>query len=135
MINLLRRLFIKNYDKIADPSIRQAHGKLASFVGVFSNLLLFVMKILIGFFAGSIAIIGDSFNNLSDMGSSIITLFGFKMASKPADKDHPYGHERFEYISSLVVSIIIIIIGVTLFTESASIFYESLFTKKEKKLK
>ena len=131
MINLLRRLFIKNYDKIADPSIRQAHGKLASFVGVFSNLLLFVMKILIGFFAGSIAIIGDSFNNLSDMGSSIITLFGFKMASKPADKDHPYGHERFEYISSLVVSIIIIIIGVTLFTESASIFYESLFTKKE----
>ena len=118
MVNLFRKLFIKNYDNLEDTKIRQAHGKLASLVGVFSNLVLFIMKILIGFFAGSISIIGDSFNNLSDMGSSCITLLGFKIAAKPADEDHPYGHERFEYISSLVVSILIIVIGVTLLGES-----------------
>ena len=112
MVNLFRKLFIKNYKDLDDSTVRQAHGVLASFVGVFSNLILFVMKILIGFFAGSISIIGDSFNNLSDMGSSCITLFGFKMASKPADADHPYGHDRFEYVSSLVVSILIIVIDV-----------------------
>lgn len=126
MVNLFRKLFIKNYDNLEDSTIRQAHGKLASLVGVFSNLVLFVMKILIGFFAGSISIIGDSFNNLSDMGSSCITLLGFKIAAKPADEDHPYGHERFEYISSLVVSILIIVIGVTLLGESITKFYHNL---------
>ena len=126
MVNLFRKLFIKNYKNTNDSSVRQAHGKLACLVGVVSNFVLFIMKILIGFFAGSISIIGDSFNNLSDMGSSCITLLGFKMAAKPADEDHPYGHERFEYISSLVVSILIIVIGVTLFSESITKFITNL---------
>ncbi len=126
MINIFRKLFIKNYNNVDDPIVREAHGKLATIVGIVSNLLLFVAKLLIGIFAGSIAIIGDSFNNLSDMGSSAITLFGIHMASKPADEDHPYGHERIEYISSLFVSIFIILIGFELLTESFTNFIAGL---------
>lgn len=124
MINLFRKLFVKNYKDTENPKVREAHGKLATIVGIISNLLLFVAKFLIGFFSGSIAIIGDSFNNLSDMGSSSITLFGIHMASKPADEDHPYGHERIEYISSLFVSVLILIIGFELITESVTTFIE-----------
>ncbi|MBQ3253294.1 MAG: cation transporter [Acholeplasmatales bacterium] len=111
MINLLRRLFIKDYNNIKDDKVRENHGKLASLVGIFSNLLLFVIKLIAGIISGSIAIIADSINNLSDMGSSIITLVGFKLASAPADEEHPYGHQRIEYISGLIVAIIIIFVG------------------------
>jgi cation diffusion facilitator family transporter len=126
MVNFFRRIFIKNYNNVEDPKVREAHGKLATIVGIISNFILFIAKLLIGIFAGSIAIIGDSFNNLSDMGSSSITLFGIHMANKPADEDHPYGHERIEYISSLFVSIFIIIIGFELFTESITNFINGL---------
>ena len=126
MINFFRRVFIKNYKNVDDPKVRERHGKLATLVGIFSNLILFIGKLIIGLISGSISIIGDSFNNLTDMGSSSITLFGIHMASKPADEDHPYGHERIEYISSLFVSVIIIIIGFELFTESLSNFIDGL---------
>lgn len=111
MVNFLRKLFIKNYENTSDTKVREAHGKLACFVGVFSNLVLFGIKLLAGIISGSIAIIADSINNLSDMGSSVITLFGFKLANQDADEDHPYGHQRIEYISGLIVAIIIIFVG------------------------
>lgn len=131
MINFFRKLFIKNYNDVDNPKVREAHGKLATIVGIISNLLLFAAKFLIGLFAGSIAIMGDSFNNLSDMGSSSVTLLGIHLASKPADEDHPYGHERIEYICSLFVSIFIIIIGVELFTESITNFIDGLSVHRE----
>lgn len=114
MVKLLRKIFIKDYENIKNQRVREAHGKLASFVGVFSNLVLFIIKILAGLFSKSVSIIADSINNLSDMGSSVVTLIGFKMANKPADEDHPYGHERIEYIAGLIVAIIIIFVGLTL---------------------
>ena len=126
MVNLFRKLFIKDYKNTENPKVRASHGKLACFFGIFSNLILFVGKLLVGLFSGSIAIIGDSFNNLSDMGSSFVTLFGMHMSQKPADKDHPYGHERFEYVSSLIVSIIIIILGIQLLGESVTGFITGL---------
>ena len=111
MIKFLRKLFIKNYENTSDTKVREAHGKLACFVGVFSNLVLFGIKLLAGIISGSIAIIADSINNLSDMGSSVITIFGFKLANQDADEEHPYGHQRIEYISGLIVAIIIIFVG------------------------
>ncbi len=130
MVNLFRKLFIKDYKNVHDPKVRTAHGKMATIVGIISNLFLFIAKLLIGILSGSVSIIGDSFNNLTDMGSSLITLLGIRIANKPADKDHPYGHERIEYISSLFVSIIIIIIGFELLIESISGFISGLTTPK-----
>lgn len=118
MTNLLRRIFIKNYDDVTNPKVRDGHARLACFVGIISNLLLFGFKFAFGLISGSVSIVGDSVNNLSDMGSSIITLLGFKFASMPADKEHPYGHERLEYITGLIVSIIILIVGVELLKNS-----------------
>ncbi len=118
MILFLRKLFIKDYENVKNQKVREAHGKLASFVGVFSNLFLFLIKLVSGIFSKSLSIIGDSINNLSDMGSSLVTLFGFKMANKPADEEHPYGHERMEYIAGLIVAIIIIFVGGSLFFSS-----------------
>ena len=130
MVNFFRRIFINDYTNTDDPKVREAHGKLATLFGIFSNLVLFIAKLLIGLVARSIAIIGDSFNNLTDMGSSSITLFGIHMANKPADEDHPYGHERIEYLSSLFVSIIIILIGFELLTESFNNFVDGLDESK-----
>jgi cation diffusion facilitator family transporter len=118
MINFLRRIFIKDYQNVNDSKVREAHGKLASFVGVFSNLFLFIIKMIAGIISGSIAIIADSINNLSDMGSSVITLVGFKLANAPADEEHPYGHQRIEYISGLIVAIIILYVGGSLLVTS-----------------
>ena len=118
MINLLRRKFIKDYEDVKNQHVREAHGRLASFVGIFSNLLLFIIKIIAGVISGSVAIIADSINNLSDMGSSVVTLIGFKMANLPADDEHPYGHERMEYIAGLIVAFIIIFVGGSLFLTS-----------------
>lgn len=115
MVEFLRKTFIKDYQNIKDPSVRKAHGKLASLVGVISNCFLFCVKLVIGLISGSIAMIADGINNLSDMGSSVITLVGFKLASAPADKEHPYGHQRIEYIAGLIVSMIIIFVGGNLF--------------------
>ncbi len=118
MVNIFRKIFIKNYQNVDNENVRLAHGKLAGFFGVISNLILFVIKLFAGIISASISIIADSINNLSDMASSIITLVGFKLASVPADKEHPYGHERIEYITGLVVSIIILFVGGSLFKTS-----------------
>ncbi len=111
MTTLLIKLFIKDYKNIKDENIRKKYGELGSFVGIGSNIVLFIIKFLIGVFINSVAIMADSFNNLSDSLSSIITLIGFKLGAKPADEEHPFGHGRMEYISGLVVSFIIMLIG------------------------
>ena len=120
MVTLLRKLFIKDYKNLEDPKVRTKHGTLASIVGIVSNVVLFLAKLIVGFIAKSVAIMGDSFNNLSDAASSSINLLGFKIASKPADKEHPYGHARFEYVAGLIVSVIIIVFGIQVFKDSIS---------------
>ena len=118
MIEFLRKKFIKNYRNINNEKVRATHGKMAAIIGIISNLILFITKLLIGIFTFSISIVGDSINNLSDMASSIATLIGFHMANKPADKKHPYGHERIEYITGLIISLIVVMVGSVLFITS-----------------
>jgi len=118
MSGLLIRLFVKDYQDTTNPKVRERYGKFAGIVGVISNLFLCTIKILIGLFSGSIAIIADGINNLADASSSIITLVGFKLASRPEDETHPYGHARYEYLTGLFVSIFIIIIGLQLLKSS-----------------
>ena len=110
MTQLLLRIFIPDYQNTS-PTTRSAIGKLAGLVGIVCNIILFTGKLIAGLLAGSVAIIADALNNLSDASSSIVTLVGFRLAEKPADEDHPYGHARYEYLAGLVVSAIIIIIG------------------------
>lgn len=119
MITLLSRLFIKNSEDIRAAKVRQAYGILCGAVGIFLNLCLFAGKFIAGFISNSIAITADAFNNLSDAGSSIITLIGFKMAGQKPDPDHPFGHGRIEYISGLLVSVIILLMGLELLKSSA----------------
>lgn len=114
MINWLCKIFIKDYKNTNSKEVRNKYGNLASVVGIISNIILFSLKLFIGLLTGAIAIIADAINNLADMGSSVVTLIGFKLASKPADKEHPFGHERIEYITGLIVSIMIIMVGITL---------------------
>ncbi len=114
MTNLLRKIFIKDYKNVTNPKVRHLHGILASFVGIFSNLLLFIFKIIVGILIGSMSIISDAINNLTDMAGCFVNLFGFKLANKPADKEHPFGHERIEYLAGIIISFIIIIIAVIL---------------------
>ncbi len=114
----LCRWFIKDSANIDDPKVRLAHGRLAGIVGIVCNLLLCGLKLLAGILAGSLAMIADAFNNLSDAGSSIVTLIGFKLASAPPDKDHPFGHGRMEYLSAMGVAVLIIIAGVELATSA-----------------
>ena len=111
MISILSRIFIRNHTETSDPGVRRAYGVLCGAVGIFLNVLLFAAKYLAGTLTGSIAIVADAFNNLSDAGSSIITLLGFKLAAKKPDRDHPYGHGRFECIAGLVVSFVILMMG------------------------
>jgi cation diffusion facilitator family transporter len=118
MRKLLIKIFIKDHENTKDPKVREQYGKLAGTVGIITNLLLSASKILIGVVINSIAIIADGINNLTDTASSAITVLGFKLAAKPGDKEHPYGHARFEYLTGLMVSILIIILGVKLLTTS-----------------
>ncbi len=111
MTQLLLRLFVPNYQNPSGPGVRSAVGKLAGLVGILCNIFLFIGKLIAGLLAGSVSIIADAMNNLSDASSSIVTLAGFRLAEKPADEDHPYGHARYEYLAGLAVSAIIIIIG------------------------
>jgi cation diffusion facilitator family transporter len=120
MIRILANLFIKNHEDIKNPSTRQAYGILCGAVGIFLNLCLFGGKFLAGTFSNSIAITADAFNNLSDAGSSIITLIGFRMASQKPDPHHPFGHGRIEYISGLLVSMLILLMGLDLLEVSVS---------------
>ena len=111
MTAVLLKLFVKDTSDPQNPKTRAAVGKLSGAAGIFSNLLLFALKLLVGTLAGSVSITADAMNNLSDAASSIVTLLGFKLAEKPADEEHPYGHARFEYLSGLAVAAMIIIIG------------------------
>ena len=118
MTEFLVKHFVKDYENIENVSVRTSYGILASVVGILCNVLLFFVKGAIGFFMNSIAVMADAFNNLSDAGSSVIGLLGVKMASKPADEDHPFGHGRIEYIAALAVSFIILQVGLTLLKDS-----------------
>lgn len=118
MTNFLVKTFVKDYEKTDNLKVRERYGTLSSVVGIVCNIILFVAKFAMGTLAGSIAIISDGFNNLSDCASCVVTLFGYKMATKPADKDHPFGHGRVEYLTSLVIAIVIIMVGFELFTGS-----------------
>ena len=114
MTKLLIRLFVRNWENTDSPAVRESYGKLAGITGVVTNLLLALLKLLSGWFFNSIAIMADAVNNLSDSASSIVTLVGFKLSSKPADAKHPYGHARIEYISGMIVSFIVVVLGVQL---------------------
>lgn len=112
-------MFVRNYEKTNDNDVRQAYGYMAGGVGICANLLLFGGKLAVGFFINSIAVMADAINNLSDSASSIITLFGFKMTNKPADREHPFGHGRIEYISAMIVSFLVILVGFEFIKSSA----------------
>lgn len=118
MTEFLVRKFVKNYEMTDDVQVRTAYGILSSMVGIFCNVLLFGVKLAIGILMHSIAVMADAFNNLSDAASSIISFVGVKMAEKPADEEHPFGHGRIEYIAALVVSFLVIQVGFTLFKSS-----------------
>lgn len=118
MTDILLRLFIKNYEDTHDPAVRSAIGKLAGATGIACNCLLTAVKLIIGLLVGSTAIIADGVNNLSDAASSLTTLLGFRMAQRPADKRHPYGHARYEYLSGLAVAALIMLIGAELVKSS-----------------
>lgn len=114
MINLLVKTFVKDAGNVQDPQVRQRYGTLSGAVGIFLNLLLSAGKMIAGLITGSIAITADAFNNLTDAGSSVLTLVGFRMAGKQADDDHPFGHGRIEYLSGLAVSVVILLVGLEL---------------------
>ncbi len=111
MTSLLIKLFIKSPRDVASPAVRRAYGTLASTVGIILNLLLAAGKFTVGFLFGAISVQADAVNNLSDAGSQIISLITFKIAAKPADRDHPFGHARIEYVTSMIVSFLILLIG------------------------
>lgn len=115
---LLVKTFIKDWENVTDTKVREKYGILASIVGIVLNLILTTIKFIAGTLTGSISITSDAINNLSDAGSSIVTLVGFKISNKPADKDHPFGHGRLEYVSALVVSFIIMLLGFELLKAS-----------------
>ncbi len=114
MITFLRKLFIKDYQNIQDTNVRATHGKLAAFFGIFSNLFLFALKMVVGILTFNVSVFADSINNLSDMASSVIILLGFHYSKMPADKEHPFGHQRVEYIAGLIVSILIVASGIAM---------------------
>lgn len=118
MTELLVRLFIKEKDCVEKQSVRTSYGILASLVGVICNLMLFGVKFAVGLFVNSISVMADAFNNLSDAASSIISFIGVKLASRPADKEHPFGHGRYEYIAALVVAFLVLQVGLSCFQSS-----------------
>lgn len=118
MTDLLIKLFVKNKDDVRDPAVRSNYAMLSSTTGIIANILLFIGKLIIGILSASVAIIADAFNNIGDAGSSVVTMIGFRFSGKHADKEHPMGHGRFEYISAFIVDVLIIFVGVELFKTS-----------------
>lgn len=117
-MKFLYKAFIKNYEHIDDNNVREKYGLLSGIIGIISNFILVIIKLLIGILINSISLIGDAINNLGDTFSSIINVFSFKINNKPADKEHPYGHRRVEYIGSLLISVLIIVVAIELFISS-----------------
>lgn len=130
MSNLLIKLFVKNHEDIKNITVRTNYGNLGSIVGIICNLFLCVLKITIGSITGSISITADGLNNLSDMGSSVITIIGFKLAGKPADSDHPFGHGRMEYISAFTVAFLIFLVGFELLKSSITALIQGVSSPK-----
>lgn len=118
MTELILKAFIKDYKNTSEPRVRTKYGILSGCVGIAVNIILGAMKLFVGSLTGSIAITADAVNNISDAGSSAVTVFGFKMAGKPADKDHPFGHGRIEYITAMIVSFVVLFMGVELAKQS-----------------
>ena len=118
MTKTLISLFVKTPEDTTSAASRNSYGKLSGYTGIVCNAILFVIKLVAGIISGSISIISDAFNNLADMASSVVTLLGFKLASKPADKEHPFGHGRMEYMSGFIVSALIIFVGFQLVKSS-----------------
>lgn len=114
MTGFLVKRFVKDYEAVQKPEVRAAYGKLSGLVGIFCNVILFGVKFLLGTLTASMAVTADAVNNLSDASSGIISLLGFKMASRPADEEHPYGHARYEYLAGLTVTVMILVIGIEL---------------------
>lgn len=120
MTRLILKLFIKDYTNISSPAVREKYGVVSGATGILCNILLFCIKFFAGIITGAISVTADAFNNLSDAGSSLVTLIGFKMAGKPADTDHPYGHGRIEYITALAIAVVIFFMGFELIKCSVS---------------
>lgn len=118
MIKILIKTFVKDYNNTSDIKVRESYGTLAGIIGIICNMILFSTKLTIGFLMNSIAISSDAFNNLSDTGSSMVALIGAKLSGKDPDFEHPYGHGRFEYIASLIISFIIMLVGIELLKSS-----------------
>ena len=129
MTDFLAKLFIKDYKNHTNPTVRAKYGTFASAVGIIVNFILSGIKLLAGILASSISVTADALNNLSDAGASVVSLIGFKLSSKPADRDHPFGHARMEYIASMLVSFLILLVGAELLTDSVS----SIFSGEEQK--
>ena len=111
MIKFLIRKFIKDYERVSDKNVREKYGVLSGVLGIICNLILFILKLSIGLIMNSIAVVSDAFNNITDLGSSVVTIFGAKLSTQPPDEGHPHGHGRYEYIASLTVSFIIFGVG------------------------
>ena len=118
MTNFLIKLFVKNKDDLTDVKVRSAYASLSGFTGIIVNLLLFACKLVVGLLSASVAIIADAFNNISDAGSSIVALIGFRLSTKHVDKEHPLGHGRLEYVTGFIVDMLIILVGFELLTGS-----------------
>lgn len=118
MTELLSRFFVKDHRNTANPIVRRAFGTMVSIVGIVLNLLLFTAKFIVGTLFGSIAISADAINNLSDAGSQLISLISFRIAAKPADREHPFGHARIEYVASMIVAFLVLLIGFDMLKES-----------------
>ncbi|MBQ8389350.1 MAG: cation transporter [Clostridia bacterium] len=111
MITLLSKIFIKNRERTDDPRVRNAYGSLCGIMGIILNIVLFALKLFAGIISGAVSVMADAFNNLTDAGSSVITLIGFRMSGQKPDKDHPFGHGRIEYVAGFIVSLIILLVG------------------------
>lgn len=111
MYKLLLKRFVKDYENVSDPAVRRSYGMLSGVLGIICNIILFGVKISVGFLMNSVAVISDAFNNLSDMTATVVSMLGIRLSGKKPDKDHPYGHGRFEYISALIVSFLIMLVG------------------------
>lgn len=123
MTELLSRLFVKNHQDATNPTVRTAYGTMVSITGIIVNLILFTAKFVVGSLFGAISIVGDAVNNLSDAGTQIISLLSFRIAAKPADREHPFGHARIEYVTSMIVSFLVMLVGFELLKSSfAQIF-------------
>ena len=120
MTEILSRLLVKNHQDVQNPAVRTAYGTMVSITGIVLNLILFVSKFVVGSLFGAISIVGDAVNNLSDAGTQIISLISFRIAAKPADREHPFGHARIEYVTSMIVSFLVMLVGFELLKSSIS---------------